>query len=36
VVQAAVLVVAVIEVLVMLLIDILYVFVDPRIRYGGE
>jgi ABC-type dipeptide/oligopeptide/nickel transport system permease component len=31
-----VLVVAVIEVLVMLLIDILYVFVDPRIRYGGE
>lgn len=36
VVQAAVLVVAVIEVLVMLMIDILYVFVDPRIRYGGE
>lgn len=36
VVQAAVLVVAVIEVLVMLLIDILYVFVDPRIRYGSE
>ena len=36
VVQAAVLVVAVIEVLVMLLIDILYVFIDPRIRYGGE
>lgn len=36
VIQAAVLVVAVIEVLVMLLIDILYVFVDPRIRYGGE
>lgn len=36
VVQAAVLVVAVIEVLVMLMIDILYVFVDPRIRYGSE
>ncbi len=36
VVQAAVLVVAVIEVLVMLLVDILYVFADPRIRYGGE
>ena len=36
VVQAAVLGVAVIEVLVMLMIDILYVFVDPRIRYGGE
>jgi peptide/nickel transport system permease protein len=36
VVQAAVLVVAVIEVLVMLMIDILYVFIDPRIRYGGE
>ena len=26
--------VPVIEVLVMLLIDILYVFIDPRIRYG--
>ncbi|HEV2128801.1 MAG TPA: ABC transporter permease [Thermomicrobiales bacterium] len=36
VVQAAVLVVAVIEVLVMLMIDILYVFIDPRIRYGDE
>ncbi len=36
VVQAAVLVVAVIEVLVMLFIDIMYVFIDPRIRYGGE
>jgi len=33
VVQAAVLLVAVIEVLVMLAIDILYVFIDPRIRY---
>ncbi len=36
VVQAAVLIVAVIEVLVMLMIDILYVFIDPRIRYGSD
>lgn len=36
VVQAAVLVVATIEVVVMLLIDILYVFIDPRIRYGSD
>jgi peptide/nickel transport system permease protein len=36
VVQAAVLTVATIEVLVMLLIDILYVYVDPRIRYGAN
>jgi peptide/nickel transport system permease protein len=36
VVQAAVLVVATIEVLVMLIIDILYVFIDPRIRYGSD
>jgi peptide/nickel transport system permease protein len=36
VVQAAVLVVATIEVLVMLLIDIAYVFIDPRIRYGDD
>jgi peptide/nickel transport system permease protein len=36
IVQAAVLVVATIEVLVMLLIDILYVFIDPRIRYGAD
>ena len=36
VVQAAVLVVATIEVMVMLLIDILYVFIDPRIRYGSD
>jgi peptide/nickel transport system permease protein len=36
VVQAAVLVIATIEVLVMLLIDILYVYVDPRIRYGSD
>ncbi len=36
IVQAAVLVVATIEVVVMLLIDILYVFIDPRIRYGAD
>lgn len=33
VVQAAVLLIAVIEVVVMLAIDIAYVFIDPRIRY---
>lgn len=36
VVQGAVMTVAAIEVLIMLLVDILYVFVDPRIRYGAE
>jgi peptide/nickel transport system permease protein len=36
VVQGAVLVVATIEVLIMLTIDILYVYVDPRIRYGSD
>ncbi|MDQ3227329.1 MAG: ABC transporter permease, partial [Chloroflexota bacterium] len=36
VVQGAVMTVAAIEVLVMLLIDVLYVFVDPRIRYGAD
>jgi len=36
IVQAAVLLVAVIEVLVMLAVDILYVFIDPRIRYGAR
>jgi peptide/nickel transport system permease protein len=36
VVQGAVMWVAAIEVLVMLLVDVLYVFVDPRIRYGGK
>lgn len=34
VVQGAVMTVAAIEVLVMLVIDLLYVYVDPRIRYG--
>jgi peptide/nickel transport system permease protein len=36
VVQGAVMTVAAIEVLVMLLVDILYVFIDPRIRYGAK
>ncbi len=36
VVQGAVMTVAAIEVLVMLLVDVLYVFVDPRIRYGPD
>lgn len=36
VVQGAVMIVATIEVLVMLLIDILYVYIDPRIRYGTD
>jgi peptide/nickel transport system permease protein len=36
VVQGAVLLIAVIEVLVMLAIDIIYVFIDPRIRYVEE
>jgi len=34
VVQGAVMTVAAIEVLVMLAVDLLYVYVDPRIRYG--
>ena len=36
VVQGAVMTVAAVEVLVMLLIDVLYAFVDPRIRYGAK
>jgi peptide/nickel transport system permease protein len=36
VVQGAVMTVAAIEVLIMLLIDLLYVYVDPRIRYGTD
>lgn len=36
VVQASVLLIAVIEVVVMLAIDILYVFIDPRIRYVND
>jgi peptide/nickel transport system permease protein len=36
VVQGAVMTVAAIEVLVMLVVDLLYVYVDPRIRYGTD
>ena len=36
VVQGAVMTIAAVEILVMLLIDVLYVWVDPRIRYGSE
>jgi peptide/nickel transport system permease protein len=36
VVQGAVMTVAAIEVLIMLLVDLLYVYVDPRIRYGSN
>ena len=36
VVQGAVMTVAAIEVLVMLGIDLLYVYIDPRIRYGAD
>ncbi|MDQ3045224.1 MAG: ABC transporter permease, partial [Chloroflexota bacterium] len=36
VVQGAVMTVAAIQVLVMLLIDVLYVYVDPRVRYGTD
>jgi peptide/nickel transport system permease protein len=36
VVQGAVMLIAAVEVLVMLMVDILYVFVDPRIRHGSK
>lgn len=36
VIQGVVLVTAVIQLVVMLLIDVLYVYVDPRVRYGSE
>jgi len=36
VVQGAVMTVAAIQVVVMLLVDLLYVYVDPRIRYGAD
>ncbi len=36
VVQGAVMTVAAIEVIVMLMVDVLYAFVDPRIRYGNK
>jgi peptide/nickel transport system permease protein len=35
-IQGAVMTIAGIYVLVNLLVDILYVFLDPRIRYGGD
>lgn len=36
VIQGTVMVIATIQVVVMLVIDILYVYIDPRIRYGTE
>jgi peptide/nickel transport system permease protein len=36
VIQGVVLVTAVIQLFVMLLIDVLYVYVDPRVRYGSD
>lgn len=36
VVQGAVMVIAAIEVIIMLIVDILYVFIDPRIRHGAR
>jgi peptide/nickel transport system permease protein len=36
VVQGAVMTIAAIEVLVMLFIDVMYVYVDPRVRYGSD
>lgn len=36
VVQGAVMTVAAIQVLIMLLLDVLYVYVDPRVRYGSR
>jgi peptide/nickel transport system permease protein len=36
VVQGAVMAVAALEILVMLMLDVLYVYVDPRIRYGAD
>jgi peptide/nickel transport system permease protein len=36
VVQGAVMTIAAVEVIVMLIVDVLYVFVDPRIRHGAK
>ena len=36
IVQGAVMMIAAVELIVMLLVDILYVVVDPRIRYGND
>lgn len=35
-IQGAVMAIAAVEVLVMLIVDVLYVFIDPRIRYGAK
>ena len=36
IIQGAVLTIAAIYVLANLLVDVLYVYVDPRVRYGSE
>lgn len=36
VIQGVVMVIATIQVVVMLLVDIMYVYVDPRVRYGSD
>jgi len=36
VIQGTVMVIAMIQVIVMLLVDVLYVYVDPRVRYGAD
>jgi peptide/nickel transport system permease protein len=36
IVQGAVMTIAAVEVLVMLIVDVLFVFVDPRVRYGAK
>lgn len=36
VIQGAVMTIAAVEVLVMLFIDVMYVYVDPRVRYGSD
>jgi peptide/nickel transport system permease protein len=36
IVQGAVMTIAAVEVLVMLVVDVLFVFVDPRVRYGAK
>ncbi|MCC6704500.1 MAG: ABC transporter permease subunit, partial [Thermomicrobiales bacterium] len=36
VIQGAVMIIAGIYVLVNLLVDILYVYIDPRVRYGSK
>jgi peptide/nickel transport system permease protein len=36
VIQGVVLITAIIQLIVMLIIDVLYVYVDPRVRYGSD